>query len=192
MAKVDLKKEYQEFYKPTRNPLLVRVPAFNYLAVDGKGNPNDSQEFSDAVEALYGLAFAVKFLLKLGPEAFDYTVMPLEGQWWAEDMENFGKLDKDEWLWTMSVLQPDQVAPAHVETAREQVRKKKNPTALDKVRLERFEDGLSAQVLHVGPYSQEGPTIELLHRFIRENGHELCGKHRRSIFPTPAVRPRRR
>ena len=184
-TKVDLKKEYQELYKAGKNPALVRVPAFNYLALDGRGDPNTSPQYAVAVEALFGLAYTLKFRLKKGPEALDYVVMPLEGQWWAEDMDKFAETPKSEWFWTMSILQPPEITPDHLERAREEVRQKKNPAALDQVRLESVEDGLSAQVLHLGSYADEGPTIERLHQFIHESGHELWGKHREIYLSDP-------
>ncbi len=184
-TKIDLKKEYKELYKPSRKPVLVEVPALDYLALDGRGDPNTSPEYAAAVEALFGVAYTLKFMLKKGPEARDFTVMPLEGQWWAGDMENFGATPKDEWLWTMAILQPGFVTREHLARAMDLVRKKKNPPALDKIRLESVEDGLSAQVLHLGPYSEEGPTIERLLRFIAEQGYALTGKHREIYLSDP-------
>ncbi len=184
-AKTDLKKEHKDLYRAAKEPALVLVPAFNYLAIDGRGDPNTSADYAAALEALFSLAYTVKFLLKCGPEAFDYVVMPLEGQWWVKDMAAFESTPKDEWLWTMAVLQPEQLTPAHVEEAMKQVRNKKNPSALDRVRLERFEDGLSAQVLYVGPYFQEGPIVRRLHQFILDSGHELCGRHREIYLSDP-------
>lgn len=183
--KIDLKKEYKELYKQGKKPALVRVPAFNYLALDGRGDPNTSPDYVAAVEALYGVAYTLKFMLKGGPRAKDYAVMPLEGQWWAEDMDKFAETPKSQWLWTMSILQPPEITPDLVEEAREAIRKKKNPPALDKLRLESVEDGLSAQVLYLGPYSDEGPTILALHEFIAQSGHEIHGKHREIYLSDP-------
>ncbi len=184
-TKIDLKKELKEFYKPKKNPVMVDVPAFNYLALDGRGDPNTAPEYVAAIETLYPVAYALKFMLKKGPEALDYTVMPLEGRWWAEDMDRFRITPKDEWLWTMAIMQPEEVTDDLFAEAVEQVRKKKNPASLDKVRLRPFEDGLSAQILHLGSYSEEEPTIDRLHQFIHGEGCELSGKHREIYLSDP-------
>jgi len=184
-TKIDLKKEYKELYAAKKDPFMVDVQAFNYLALDGKGDPNKAQEYVEAIEALYPVAYALKFMLKNGPEALDYTVMPLEGQWWAEDMENFRTTSKDEWIWTMAIMQPEAITEDHFSRAVEQVRKKKNPASLNKLRFQSFRDGLSAQMLHIGPYSEEGPTIDRLHRFIEDEGCDLSGKHREIYLSDP-------
>jgi hypothetical protein len=179
MEKRNLKKEFKEFYQVSaKAPVLVRVPAFNYLCLEGRGNPNNSPAFAAGVEVLYGLSYTLKFMIKKGPEEIDYGVMPLEGQWWAEDMADFRAQAKDRWLWRIGIMQPELITPDHVERATEALRAKKNPSALDKVSFRSQEDGLSAQILHLGPYDQEGPTIERLHAFIIDQGRELTGLHR--------------
>lgn len=179
MEKRNFKKELKEFYQASaKGPVLVKVPAFNYLCLEGRGDPNDSQPFAAGVEALYGLSYTLKFMIKKGPEAVDYGVMPLEGQWWAEDMESFRAQAKDKWLWRIGIMQPELITIDHVDRATEELRKKKNPAALDQVSFQVQEDGLSAQILHLGPYDQEEPTIDRLHVFIQDQGHELTGLHR--------------
>lgn len=120
---------------------------------------------------------AAKFLLKKGPEAIDYTVMPLEALWWADDMAAFSNGLRDQWRWTMMIMQPDFVSPALIETAIGEVHRKKGLTALPRLRLERFAEGPSAQLLHIGPFSEEAATIERPHRFIADGGWENRGKH---------------
>jgi hypothetical protein len=177
MEKIDLRKQLPHLWKASATkPVLVEVPALGFLMVDGEGDPNTSAAFQEAIEALYGLSYTLKFTSKMGGGA-DWKVMGLEGLWWADGPEAFRTRRKDEWRWTLMVAQPDVVTAEMVEAAAETLRQKKNPAALDRVRLERFEEGLSAQILHVGPYSEEGPTIERLQAFIRDEGHEPAGKH---------------
>jgi hypothetical protein len=107
----------------------------------------------------------------------DYAVFPLEGLWWAEDMNQFSVEDKGAWLWTMMIAQPQGVTPEWVEQARAAALKKKGIQLLEQVRFERYDEGLSAQIMHTGPFSAEGPTVERLHNFIEINGYELAKKH---------------
>jgi len=136
--------------------------------VDGEGDPNTSQAFSDAVEALFAVSYAVKFMIKKGPLVFDYGVMPLEGLWWAEDMSTFSIEDKSNWKWTLMIMQPDFVTKEMIDSVISEVRKKKNLVAISSVRFEALSEGKCAQILHVGPFSEEGPTIEKVHQFIRD------------------------
>ena len=138
--------------------------------IDGRGDPNNSPRFRQAMEALYGLSYTMKFASKKagGP---DWTVMGLEGLWWTDEQGTFRMgLAKDLWNWTMLVVQPEVVtARMLAQTAKELAAKKDNP-AIAQVRLERLKEGPCAQVLHVGPYDAEGPTIAALHDFIAAQG----------------------
>ncbi len=177
MKKADLLKELGLLYKPPSNhPILVEVPRMSYLMVDGKGNPNTSLEYRDAIQALFSTSYTLKFMVKRGAEAIDYKVMPLEGLWWADDMESFGAGRKDEWRWTSMMVQPVFISAGMVEEAKAKQKGKGLP-ALSKVRLEAMEEGLSAQILHIGPFSEEGPTIRKLHDFISSGGKTMRGKH---------------
>jgi len=185
MDKIDLRKERPDLWKASaKAPTMVDVPAMHFLMVDGEGEPNTSAAFQQAIEALYGLSYTLKFASKMG-RGIDWKVMGIEGLWWADDPEAFRAGRKDEWRWTLLIAQPDVVTAEAVEAARETLRQKKNPAALDRVRLERFDEGLSAQMLHVGPYSEEGPTIERLHAFIRDQGYDLAGKHHEIYLSDP-------
>jgi hypothetical protein len=148
-----------------------------YLMIDGKGYPGTSQEYQDAIEALYPVAYALRFVLKKAG-ILDYKVMPLEGLWWAQDMEAFS-IDhrKDEWLWTSMIMQPPAVTKERYQDAIEQVTKKKNPVALPKMRLETYHEGISVQIMHIGPFAEEGPVIEKMHQYAFDQGYELRGKH---------------
>ena len=149
----------------------------NFLMIDGSGDPNTSQSFQDAIEALYAVSYKLKFMVKKGPLEIDYKVMPLEGLWWAADMQAFTTSRKDDWLWTLMIMQPDIIQESMVKDALIEVEIKKKPTALPKLRFEPYEEGPSAQILYIGPYAEEGPTIERLHAFITEKGFKPNGKH---------------
>jgi len=145
--------------------------------IDGEGDPNTSQAFQDAVEALFSISYTLKFMIKKGKEGIDYGVMPLEGLWWADDMSQFNIKNKANWKWTLMIMQPEYVTEKLFHESMEQVKKKKDLESLSKVRFEAFSEGKSAQIMHIGPFSEEGPTIERLHNFIKESGFKLVGKH---------------
>ena len=116
-------------------------------------------------------------MIKKGEMAIDYGVMPLQGHWWVDDMTKFDVNKKDEWKWTMMIMQPEIVTKAIVEEATQQLKIKKNPPALSKIKFEAFIEGKAAQILHIGPFSEEGPTIQKVHEAIFEKGFQLSGKH---------------
>ncbi len=178
MKKIDFKKELKHLYKPSAKKVeFVEVPEMNFFMIDGKGDPNIAKEFSDAVEALYSLSYTIKFMIKKGEQQIDYGVLPLEGLWWVDDMRKFSSDNKDEWKWTVMIMQPEFITQEIVDEAIEKIKAKKNLPALKKIRFEKFNEGKSAQILHIGPFSEEGPTIEKAHNFIKENGFKLKGKH---------------
>lgn len=177
MKKIDLKKELGNLYRPPKDRVVeIEVPPLRYLMIDGEGDPNTSQRYADAVEALFSVSYTAKFMMKNGPQEIDYAVMPLEGLWWADDMAAFTVEDKTKWKWTMMIVQPDFVPEDVISDAITQVRTKKKLPAIDALRLEGFAEGRCAQVLHVGPFSEEGPTIKRLHDFIDERSRRR-GKH---------------
>ncbi len=186
MSKIDLKKDFKHLYSAsTKEPALVDVPPANFLMIDGKGDPNQAPEFREAVEALYGVAYTLKFMLKKRGIGLEYAVMPLEGLWWLEDMRLFSPEKKDDWLWTLMIMQPKWVTEALAREAVEEVARKKDPPALAGIRFEAYHEGPAAQIMYIGPYSEEGPTIESLHAFIRSSGHERCGKHHEIYLSDP-------
>jgi hypothetical protein len=177
MPKIDLKKELKSLYQPSaREVVQVEVPPFQFLMIDGEGDPNTSQSYAEAVEALFSVSYTAKFMLKKGFEQIDYAVMPLEGLWWSDDMSAFLSNDRSMWKWTMMIMQPYFVKEAVVQAALAEVRRKKSLPAVDMLRLENFTEGSCAQILHLGPFSEEGPTIERVHDFI-EARSALAGKH---------------
>jgi hypothetical protein len=186
MDKIDLKKELKHLYNPSSKEVVtVDVPAMNFLMIDGKGNPNTSPEYMAAVEALFGVSYTLKFMVKKG-KAVDYAVMPLEGLWWVDDMTKFSADLKDEWKWTSMIMQPQYVTADDFKVAVEQVRKKKDSPALSKLRFESFHEGPSVQIMHIGPFSAEGPNIAKMHAFILNSGHALSGKHHEIYLNNPA------
>lgn len=177
MEKIDLQKELRHLYQPSAKEVVqVDVPTMNFLMIDGVGDPNTSPAYADAVAALFTVSYAIKFMIKKGPVAIDYGVMPLEGLWWAEDMSKFTTKDKANWQWTMMIMQPSFVTREIIDSAIADVKKKKNSTVISKLHLEAFSEGKCAQILHIGPFSEEGPTIEKVHQFIDSKGKRI-GKH---------------
>jgi hypothetical protein len=186
MSKVDFKKELKELYVPPKKFVLVNVPEMQFLMVDGHGDPNVAQEYQDAVEALYAVAYKIKFASKkqLGS---DYVVPPLEGLWWAEDMGAFTTArDKSQWDWTIMIMTPDWITSEVFSEALGLVRKSKNLPSLDQVRLESYLEGLSVQIMHIGSYDDEGPILMKMHtEFIPENGYVENGKHHEIYLNDP-------
>ena len=188
MDKIDLKKELKNLYNPSpKEVTAVDVPAMNFLMIDGEGDPATPQ-YMAAIETLFGVSYALKFMVKKG-KGVDYAVMPLEGLWWVDDMAKFSVERKDEWKWTSMIMQPKYVTADDVALAIEQVRKKKDVPAISKMRFDCFKEGKAAQIMHVGPYSAEGPNVAKIHAFILSSGHVLSGKHHEITSITP---PRQR
>jgi len=177
MDKIDLRKQYKELYAPSKKEFsLIEVPPLPYLMIDGRGDPNNSERYQQAIQTLYGFSYSMKFALKKS-QGLDYTVMGLEGLWWSPDIREFSMEKKDEWLWTAMILQPDFVTRDLVaETGAQLLAKGKAPLAQE-TRLERLDEGLCAQILYLGAYDDELPTIAAMHRFIRDQGYALTGKH---------------
>ena len=179
MTRLDLRKELKRYYTAKRKPELIDVPEGRFLAILGKGDPN-GREYQEATQALYGLSYTLKFDQKA--KGRDYTVMHLEGLWWVEggvfDLND--PAPREQWRWKSMIRQPSIIA----EEMRPKVREKSGPK-VDEVKLESFHEGRSAQVLHVGPYSQEGPTIQLLHGFIEQSGYRPRGDHHEIYLGDP-------
>ena len=185
-AKLDLKRELKEFYLPSARAIsAVDVPPFGFLMVDGKGDPNTTDGYRNAVEALFATAYAVKFASKTDDRTPDFAVMPLEGLWWSDDMDDFASGNRANWRWTMMIAQPDFVSADDVDRAKANAAAKKELPALPLLRFERFHEGPAAQILYVGPYSEEGPTIAAIHEFIESGGHSLTGRHHEIYLSDP-------
>ncbi|MFQ6133254.1 MAG: GyrI-like domain-containing protein [Armatimonadota bacterium] len=186
MKKLDLKKQLRHLYSPSKKEVVaVDVPEMNFLMVDGAGDPNTAPEFQEATEALYGVSYTLKFTMKMGPAQVDYPVMALEGLWWVEGKEQFSLEARDDWQWTLMIMQPDIITPDLVDEAVQKVKEKKDPPALARLRFEAFEEGRCAQIMHIGPYAEEGPTIQRIHEFIAEEGHKPRGRHHEIYLGDP-------
>lgn len=183
MGKIDMKKTLKECYTAKSSVELVQIPKIKYITYLGKGNPGTSEEFKTSMEVLYGIAYTVKFQYKKKEQ--DFIVMPLEGQWWTDIPEDFSMNNKDKWNWKVMIALPDYITEEDFEASREVVRTKKNPIGLDKAKLEEIEDGLSVQLLYIGPYDDEAPYIAEMHKYAENNGYKLRDKHREIYLNNP-------
>ncbi len=187
MAKTDFKKQLKHLYQPTvKHFTIVDVPAMQFLMIDGAGNPGTAPSYTQAVEALYAVAYKLKFISKRTLQK-DYVVPPLEGLWWADDMDSFtSKLDKDAWLWTMMIMTPDWITTELYEQGIEAAQNAKDLPALSQLRLETYHEGQSVQIMHIGPYDAEGPTLHKLHHeFMPANQLTFNGKHHEIYLSDP-------
>lgn len=185
MSKLDLRKELKRFYTAKKKPDIIDVPPGRFLTIVGRGEPG-GEVYSAGLNALYGLSYALKFRCKA--EGRDFKVMALEGLWWWDDDAIFSLEDappRDEWNFKSMIRQPDYVTGEMLEEVRPGVREKRPLPEVDQVRLETFHEGLSAQILHVGPYSGEQPTVDRLHAFIDEQGYRLRGRHHEIYMSDP-------
>ena len=172
----DFKKEYKEFYMPPKKPSIVTVPKMNYIAVRGQGDPNpEESEYKQAIGLLYGIAFTIK-MSKMGSHKidgyFDYMVPPLEGFWWQEGVIGVDYSRKDDFNWISVIRLPDFVTREDFEWAVEEATRKKK-TDFSKVEFFTYDEGLCVQCMHIGPYDDEPATVELMHKFMEEQGYEL-------------------
>jgi hypothetical protein len=186
MDKHDFKKEWAPLYAPKNTDWeLIEVPAMNFLMVDGKGDPNTATDYSDAVAALHGVAYTVKFMSKKGLGK-DYGVAPLEGLWTASDPAVFENAQKKEYQWTMMIMQPGWITETMVSEAVAATAGKKELPALSKVRFERYKEGRSLQLLHVGSYGDEAPKLKYLHaEFMPQHQLTFNGLHHEIYLNDP-------
>jgi len=195
MKTLDLKKQFKNLYQPSAKKIeVVQVPGLQFAMIDGaieKGSePGKSPSFADSTQTLYGLSYTLKFMLKKRKtDAIDYPVMALEGLWWVED-GFFDITVKDNWFYTLMIMQPEVITQDIFEEAREQVRKKKGDSPLlSKVKLAHFEEGLCVQTMHIGPYATEPETFDRMKEFMQENGLQdnvgPNGKHHEIYISDP-------
>lgn len=187
----DFKKEYKELYLPKDKPMILDVPTMNFIMVDGSGDPNHNPQFEQAVELLYSLSYTIKMSHKKGnqPEGFfEYVVPPLEGLWTIDGGE-FSFENRENWVWTVMIRQPDFVTDEVFQWACEQASKKKSDLNTQLARFETLTEGLCAQILHIGPYSTEPETIEKLNTYISQHGYRdrfvEGGKHHEIYLSDP-------
>jgi hypothetical protein len=172
---LDVDRDIASLYRAAVSPRMVDIPELSFLMIDGHGDPNTSREYQHAIQALFTVSYSLKFAIKRSGGA-NRKVGPLEGLWWAVDMSSFDAEDKSAWDWTAMILQPAEVTPDLLRGVIDDVVSKKKLPALDQARLESFTEGRAAQILHVGPYSAEAPTIARLHEFIAEQGFHFDGR----------------
>ncbi len=195
MKTLDLKKQFKSLYLPSAKKVeVIQVPCLQFAMIDGaieKGSePGRSPSFAEATQALYGIAYTLKFMLKKRKtNAIDYPVMALEGLWWVED-GIFDITIKDNWFFTLMIMQPEVITKELFDEGLEQVRRKRgDAAALSKLRLVNFEEGLCVQTMHIGPYATEPATIERMRSFAEENGYRDCvglgGKHHEIYLGDP-------
>jgi hypothetical protein len=195
VEKVDWRKTLKHVYGPSaREVVEIEVPEMRFLMVDGKGDPNSAPAFGAATETLYALSYAAKFAVR-EREGVDYAVSPIEGLWWSAEPGLFGFEDvqawwrtasnRDAWEWTLMIMQPEHVTEELLRDLRAGVEERKG-LDLAGVRFEPFREGLAAQIMHRGPYAEEWPTIEKVHRFIEEQGGRPRGKHHEIYLKNPS------
>src|SRR5512146_1773434 len=188
MSPVDLSKALKPLYAPSaKHPSIVEVPDLAFVMIDGRGAPG-AEAYREALQALYSSAYTLKFSLKKADPDRDFKVMPLEGLWWVEGAPprlDELQADRDSWSWTMMIAVPDFVTADDLRDAVAQAERRRPLPAIDRARLERFAEGLAAQIMHVGPYAAEAPTIERLHAFVAEQGYELRGRHHEIYLGDP-------
>lgn len=184
--KTDFKKTLDSYQAKHGEFRTLEVPVMQYLMVDGHGDPNSVSEYKDALETLYPVAYALKFASKNDLDQ-DYVVPPLEGLWWAEDMNTFTSArDKSQWDWTMMIMTPDWITYDMFEAAIEKVKAKGAPRSIDKVRLAALDEGTCVQTLHIGSYDDETPVLAKLHdEFIPEHGYKMVKKHHEIYLSDP-------
>ncbi|MDQ2728899.1 MAG: GyrI-like domain-containing protein [Actinomycetota bacterium] len=185
MAKTDFKTERKDLYAPPAGRFVeVIVPTMTFVAIDGNGDPNTSDDYRHAVEALFAVSFAAKFISKRELDR-DYVVAPLEGLWSAKDPAAFVRREKNTWSWTVMIRQPDWLSPTVIDQARHSAEKKRLAAA-HLVRSLTFEEGLSVQILHVGSYDEEGPLLDQLHRtYLPDHKLMFNGRHHELYLSDP-------
>ena len=172
----DYKKEYKEFYMPKKKPSIVEIPKMNYIAVRGKGNPNDENgEYKNSIGLLYAIAFTIKMSYKGNHKIdgyFEYVVPPLEGFWWQENTKGFDYNRKDDMQFISIIRVPDFVTEDDFKWAVDEATKKKKQD-FSKVEFLTYNEGICVQCMHIGSYDNEPETVELMHTFMTEKGYEL-------------------
>jgi hypothetical protein len=185
MPVVDMVRLDKALYQPPVDPVVVDVPEMAFLMIDGVGDPATAKAYEEAVQAVYTLAYGVKFAVRRST-GVDYKVAPLEGLWWWEGGDDFARAARSDWSWTMMIRQPSEISPELLADVIAAGVRKKPGVPLDRVRCETFAEGLCAQVMHRGPYADEHPTIIRLHAFIGEQGGEPHGKHHEIYLSDPS------
>jgi hypothetical protein len=191
IPKLDLRKQYKEFYLPSaKEVVLVDVPEFLFIGLDGTVEagvrPGDSEAFREAMGAMYGVGYGLKFMSKLRPESLiDFTVMAVEGLWSTKSGAKFDFDWREPSLYTLLLMQPAHITSAMFEQAVADARAKRPNPALDRIRLERWCEGPSVQIMHIGPYADEPATLDKMDGFAEEHGYEFHGRHHEIYIGDP-------
>jgi hypothetical protein len=175
--KLDYKKEFPDLYDPPQTIHEIEIPPMNFFMVDGQGNPNNNPVFQDAIGALYACSYGLKMGYKKQQPTKDYVVPPLEGLWYMDDMKEWSMANKEKWQWTLMIRIPDYIPPEEAQAVISAVKTKKNPPLIDQVRVESYIEGKTVQVLYLGAYDDELPTIQAMHQYAQDHGYRLNGKH---------------
>ncbi|MFH0990790.1 MAG: GyrI-like domain-containing protein [bacterium] len=184
MKKLDMKKEFKALYSSTAKEVeFIEVPKLPFLMIDGVGEP-ESHLFQNAIQSLYALAYTLKFSFKREKQ-IDFPVMALEGIWWMKDDSPFDIARRSEWCWTLMTLMPSVVTKSDVKKTMKAAKEKKDLPSLGSIRMASYSEGLSAQLLHIGPYSTEAATIVRLHHAVEERNLELHGRHHEIYLGDP-------
>lgn len=186
-TRLDYKKTQKELYLPSaKSPVILDIPEMKFFMIDGRGNPNTSQEYKDAVTTLYAVSYALKMkVIKKTSPGKDYVVPPLEGLWYMDDMSKWSVNNKDEWLWTSMIRIPDFITESQIQKAIGIAKETKDPPSLNKLQYETYKENTAVQILYLGKYSDEGPTIQILHEYAKERGYTLNGKHHEIYLSDP-------
>ena len=186
MDKLEFKKLYKAYYSPKPGvPEILTPPTLQYLMVDGRGDPNDSVEFHEAISALYSTAYTIKFTRKKNGTGNDFSIGALEGLWWNEKGKQFGMGKKEDWLWTLMIWMPDDVSQKEFKQAVDSLKMKKPNPLLAAIRLAKFDEGKVVQIMHVGPYAAEKPSVDKMDAFAATEGYTQSGKHHEIYFGDP-------
>ena len=178
MSLTDLRKDFKQLFSASaKKPAIVDVPKLKYLTYDGEGHPADNEAFQKGFEALFSIGYTLKFTLKYSPSELDFKVMPPEALYWTADETPLSDAPSEQWRWRLMIAVPDFIDGVKVREARQTIKRKKGLTSVDHLRLRTFREGKTLQLMHIGPYDQEGPTIERMCEFAAENGLRIDGKH---------------
>ncbi|MHA2297299.1 MAG: GyrI-like domain-containing protein [Candidatus Hodarchaeales archaeon] len=183
--KIDYKKQFPDLYNPSKEPHIVEIPEMLFFTLKGSGYPGDNPEYQEALGTLYGASFTLKMKIVKPEMSRDYVVPPSEGLWYMDDMSRWSMDNKDEWKWTMMIRIPDFVTEEQIKRAMQIFKETKNPSNIEKLNYEKYNEGTVVQVLYMGPYSDEGPTIAKMHEYAEEQGYVLDGHHHEIYLSDP-------
>ncbi len=182
--KIDLYKQHKDQYVTPRTPVLIKAGKATYLSISGRGAPG-GPEFTDKIGALYGAAYTIKMTHKFAGLQ-DYVVCKLEGQWWPDDpQQDFSAVSPDKWNWKLMIRTPDFAGKDELQKAVSVLIDKGKTPAVREVKLESISEGLCVQMLHIGPYEQEGQSIALMKAFVEQQGLEFHGLHHEIYLSDP-------